>query len=104
MTETGIQGSQLLSGQQALSSLSNNGLCNIFFALIFAAATLLLSLPRTLDQLSWLGLLSVALITLSGMLAMIGAGVNPVPGRTISATVPTNFYQAFLAITNPVRK
>ncbi|KAJ7102194.1 amino acid transporter [Mycena belliarum] len=95
-------GSELLSGQQALSTLSNNSLCTIYLLVIFAAATLLVALPRTLDRVAWLGLLSVCLITLSGVVAMIGAGINPVPRRTISATVPTSFYQAFLAITNPV--
>jgi hypothetical protein len=65
-------------------------------------ATLALALPRTLDRLSWLGLASSLAITLSGILAMIGAGLNPTPGRTISATLPTNFFDAFVAITNPV--
>jgi len=74
----------------------------MWLALIFAVATLAVALPRTLDRLSWLGLLSVSLITLAGILAMIGAGINPVPNRTISATVPTSFFQAFVAITNPV--
>lgn len=33
---------------------------------------------------------------------MVGAGANPVPNRVIATTVPTNFVQAFLAITGPV--
>ncbi|KAJ7139857.1 transmembrane amino acid transporter protein-domain-containing protein [Mycena epipterygia] len=95
-------GSELLSGQQALSTLSNHGLCTIYLLLIFSVATLLVALPRTLDRVGWLGLFSVCLITLSGVVAMIGAGINPLPGRTLSVTISTNFYQAFLAITNPV--
>ncbi|KAK7693722.1 hypothetical protein QCA50_003294 [Cerrena zonata] len=95
-------GSELLSGQQALSTLSDNGLCAILLLLIFSVATLLLALPRTLGKLSWLGLISVASITLCGILAMAGAGANPVPERMLNATVPTNFPEAFLAITNPV--
>ncbi|KXN89839.1 N amino acid transport system protein [Leucoagaricus sp. SymC.cos] len=98
----GRQGSELLSGQQALSSLSDNGLCAMYFLLIFAAATLMIALPRTLDRLSWVGLFSVFLISLAGVLAMIAAGLNPTPDRILSATITTNFYQAFLAITNPV--
>lgn len=70
---------------------------------IFSVATFLLSVPRTLGGLNWLGLLSALFITLCGILAMVGAGANPVPGRVIVATVPTTFYQAFLAITGPVR-
>ncbi|KAM5534734.1 hypothetical protein V8D89_011598 [Ganoderma adspersum] len=96
-------GAVILSGQQALSVLSDNGLCASILLAIFAAATFVLSLPRTLAQLSWLGLLSAAFIGLCGLLAMIGAGANPVPGRIIVATVPTNFYEAFLAITGPLR-
>ncbi|KAK7463789.1 hypothetical protein VKT23_005728 [Stygiomarasmius scandens] len=95
-------GSELLSGQQALSTLSNSGLCAIDLLLIFAGASFLLSLPRTLGNISWLGLLSVALIFIAGIVGMAGAGANPVPGRSINATMSSNFYQAFVAITNPV--
>ncbi|KAL0950929.1 hypothetical protein HGRIS_007685 [Hohenbuehelia grisea] len=95
-------GSELLSGQQALSVLSDNGLCAIYLTLIFAVATLVVALPRTLDRLSSMGMFSALLITISGVVAMIGAGRNPTPGRVVNATIPTNFYQAFLAITNPV--
>ncbi|KAJ4486381.1 transmembrane amino acid transporter protein-domain-containing protein [Lentinula aciculospora] len=95
-------GGELISGQQALSTLSNQGLCDVFLVLIFAAATFLSSLPRTLGSLSWLGLFSTALIVISGTVGMVGAGANPIPGRVISATINNNFYEAFLAITNPV--
>ncbi|PIL27383.1 transporter [Ganoderma sinense ZZ0214-1] len=95
-------GAVILSGQQALSVLSDNGLCATILLAIFSAATFVLSLPRTLAHLSWLGLLSASFIALCGLLAMVGAGANPVPGRIVVTTVPTNFYQAFLAITGPV--
>ncbi|KIJ64852.1 hypothetical protein HYDPIDRAFT_89486 [Hydnomerulius pinastri MD-312] len=95
-------GSELLSSQQALSTLSNQGLCSTYLVLISAAVTLLISLPRTLDRLTWMGLVSVVVITLSGVVAMIGAGANPVPGRVLSVSMESNFYEAFLAVTNPV--
>jgi len=95
-------GSELLSGQQTLSLLSNNGLCATLLLLIFSAATLCISLPRTLGRLSWLGFISCALITLCGILGMIGAGIAPVEGRVLNATVTTSFYDAFLAVTSPV--
>ncbi|KAI0082189.1 amino acid transporter [Panus rudis PR-1116 ss-1] len=95
-------GSVVLSGQLALSVLSDSKLCAILLLLIFSAATFLLALPRTLGRLSWLAFFSVAAITLCGILAMIGAGANPVPGRTLKPTIPTTFFNAFLAITNPV--
>ena len=96
------QGSELLSGQLALSTLSDNGLCAVDLLLIFSAATFVLSLPRALGQMNWLGLVSTVAITLCGVLAMVGAGASPTSGRSLSATIPTTFYEAFLAITGPV--
>ncbi|KII93344.1 hypothetical protein PLICRDRAFT_100422 [Plicaturopsis crispa FD-325 SS-3] len=95
-------GSEMLSGAQALSTLSDQGLCSVYLTIIFAVAILVIALPRTLDRLSWLGVIASTLITISGILAMIGAGMNPTPNRVINATISTSFYQAFLAITNPV--
>ncbi|KZT74778.1 amino acid transporter [Daedalea quercina L-15889] len=95
-------GSEILSGQLALTTLSNNGLCAVDLLLIFSAVTFLLSLPRTLGQMNWLGFISTIAITLCGVLAMVGAGASPSPSRTLSATIPTTFYNAFLAVTGPV--
>ncbi|KAI0348690.1 amino acid transporter [Trametopsis cervina] len=95
-------GSVLLSGQQALSTLSDNGLCAVYLLLIFTVATLLATLPRTLAQVGWLGFLSVFLIGMCGLVTMIGAGANPVPGRIIQATASNSFFEAFLAVTGPV--
>lgn len=97
------KGSELLSGQQALTTLSNNGLCATILLVIFSVVTFMISIPRTLGRLSWLGLFSAIFITICGLLAMVGAGANPVPDRVVVATIPTNFYEAFLAITGPVR-
>ncbi|KAF9068012.1 transmembrane amino acid transporter protein-domain-containing protein [Rhodocollybia butyracea] len=95
-------GGELISGQQALSTLSNNGMCSVFLVLIFAAATFLSSLPRTLGSLSWLGLFSTALIVIAGIVGMAGASVNSVPSRVVQATASNTFFEAFLAVTNPV--
>ncbi|KAH7915339.1 transmembrane amino acid transporter protein-domain-containing protein [Hygrophoropsis aurantiaca] len=95
-------GSELLSGQLALSTLSNQGLCSMLLVGIFSLVTVVIALPRTLDRMSWMGLVSAVTIAISGVVAMIGAGLNPAPGRIIEATAPASFYEAFLAITNPV--
>ncbi|KAH7924890.1 hypothetical protein BV22DRAFT_1195616 [Leucogyrophana mollusca] len=95
-------GSELLSGQLALSTLSDQGLCSMLLVGIFALVTLLIALPRTLDRLSWMGVVSAVTITISGIVAMAAAGANPAPGRIITPTSTATFYEAFLAITNPV--
>ena len=97
-----VKGSEIISGQFAFAYLSDNGLCNIYLALIFSAACFVVAVPRTLDRLSWLGVLSAFAITLCGILAMVGAGANPTPRRVVQTTLPATFYGAFLAITNPV--
>lgn len=95
-------GSQMLSGQLALNTLSDNKLCLIAYTGIFAAPILLMSLPRTLDQLSWLSIAACASILMAGVVGIIAAGLHPVPGRSLDVVVSTNFYQAFVSITNPV--
>ncbi|KAG1885688.1 transmembrane amino acid transporter protein-domain-containing protein [Suillus subluteus] len=95
-------GAELLSSQQALSTLSNQGMCSMYLVIITGAVAFLISLPRTLDRLAWMGLLSAVVITLAGFVAMIGAGANPVPGRSLTVTASSNFFDAFLAVTNPV--
>ncbi|KAG2368224.1 transmembrane amino acid transporter protein-domain-containing protein [Suillus spraguei] len=95
-------GSEILSSQQALSTLSNQGMCSMYLVIIAGAVAFSISLPRTLDRLAWMGLFSAAAITLAGFFAMIGAGANPVPGRSLTVTASSNFFDAFLAVTNPV--
>lgn len=95
-------GGQLLAGQIAITSLSNGRICSLAGAGIYAAVTLVASFPRTLDRLSWISVPSVISITIAGIIGMIGAGLHPVEPRDISITVPTNFYMAFVSITNPV--
>ncbi|KAG1812299.1 transmembrane amino acid transporter protein-domain-containing protein [Suillus variegatus] len=95
-------GSGLLSSQQALSTLSNQGMCSMYLVIITGTVAFLISLPRTLDRLAWMGVLSAAVIAVAGFIAMIGAGVNPVPGRSLTVAASSNFFDAFLAVTNPV--
>jgi hypothetical protein len=95
-------GGQLLAGQIALANLSDNKLCSMLYTGIFAIPTLLCSFPRTLDGLSWISIPSVLSITIAGIVGMIGAGVHPEPGRTVSVAVSSSFYDAFFSITNPV--
>lgn len=66
--------------------------------------TFLASLPRTLGNLSWLGLFSTALILISGIVGMVGAGANPVQDRVVEVTMSGSFFEAFLSVTNPVSR
>jgi hypothetical protein len=95
-------GGQLLAGQIALASLSDNKLCLMLYTGIFAIPTFLASLPRTLDHLSWLSIPSVISILVAGIVGMIGAGLNPVEDRQVDIVRASDFTTAFISITNPV--
>ncbi|KAF9469307.1 transmembrane amino acid transporter [Collybia nuda] len=95
-------GGQLLAGQIALSVLSDQKLCLLLYTGIFAIPTLVFSLPRTLDRLSWLSVPSVISILVAGIVGMVAAGINPVPNRVIDVAVSSDFTTAFFSITNPV--
>ncbi|KAF4554979.1 Transmembrane amino acid transporter-like protein 1 [Elsinoe fawcettii] len=95
-------GGQLLAGQIALASLSDNRLCLMLYTGIFAVPTLLISFPRTFDSLSWISIPSVISISVAGIVGMIGAGLYPTPEREVRAAVSSDFYTAFFSITNPV--
>jgi len=95
-------GGQLLAGQIALASLSDNKLCPMLYTGIFCIPTVIISFPRTLDGLSWISIPSVLSITVAGIVGMVGAGLHPTPDRTVSIAVPSTFYDAFISITNPV--
>ena len=68
---------------------------------IFAIPTLICSLPRTLDRLSWLSTPSVISIIVAGIVGMIGAGIN-FPVADFSIAMKTDFVTAFISVTNPV--
>ena len=95
-------GSQLLAGQITLGVLSENKLCLMWYTGIFAIPTLLLSFPRTLDQLSWLCIPSCICILVAGLVGMGAAGANPAPDRHVDIARSASFYDAFVSITNPV--
>lgn len=99
-----LAGGQMLSGQIALAKLSENGLCNISFTGLFAAATFLCALPRTYDYLGWISMASVGSIVVAGIVGMIGAGLHPVEKaeREVVAARSSDFQTAFFSITNPV--
>ncbi|KIW15904.1 hypothetical protein PV08_05954 [Exophiala spinifera] len=95
-------GSQLLAGQITLGVLSENKLCLMLYTGIFAAATLVLSFPRTLDSLSWLCIPSCICILVAGIVGMGAAGGYPAPDRHVDVARSASFYDAFVSITNPV--
>ncbi|KAI1437466.1 transmembrane amino acid transporter [Xylaria sp. CBS 124048] len=95
-------GGQVLSGQLALTALSNDKLCTVAFAGIFAIAVTLASFPRTLDSLGFLSIVGSISIVVVVVIGMVGAGVAPIQPGEVQIAVASNFTSAFISITNPV--
>lgn len=95
-------GGQLLAGQISLAALSDNKLCLMLYTGIFAVPTLLFSLPRTFHGLSWISIGSVLSIFIAGIVGMAAAGISTNPERVVEVAATSDFYTAFVSITNPV--
>lgn len=95
-------GSQIVAGEAALGTLSDNKLCILAYGGILAGAMTLGSCFRTLDKLGWLSALGFLSIFVAGLLGMVGAGLYPVDGRIVDVAVGSDFTTAFASITNPV--
>lgn len=95
-------GSQILAGQLALSVLSNENLCTVAFAGIFAVAVTLASFPRTLDSLGFLSIVGGASIVVAGIVALAGAGAAPISLGDIEIAVASDFTSAFSESINSI--
>lgn len=90
-------GTQVFTGQLTLITLSGGTLCSWEFGLIFACFIFLLSLPRILQQLTWLSVVATGCILVAGVVGMIGAGITSSP-MSISVAKSASFDSAFLSV------
>ncbi|CEL08358.1 Putative Neutral amino acid permease [Aspergillus calidoustus] len=96
-----VMASHLLTFTVAMNTLTNHGTCSIVFGIVGMVVSFILCLPRTLEKMSWLSLVSFISILTAVIICMIGVGVTK-PGTKIEAVVDTNLYHGFTAVTNIV--
>ncbi|KAL3479013.1 transmembrane amino acid transporter protein-domain-containing protein [Aspergillus californicus] len=96
-----VMASHLLTFTVAMNTITNHGTCSIVFGVVGMVVSFILCLPRTLEKMSWLSLVSFISIFSAVMICMIGVGVAK-PGGKIEAVVDTNLYHGFTAVTNIV--
>lgn len=107
-----IMGLHTLTGSEILNTLSNHGTCSLVFSLVIMILSILLTLPRKLEQLTSLGIISAVSMFISIMLVMIFTGIQgPHPAVDnfkepvyITAFAPkgTGFVNGFSAFLNIV--
>ncbi|RJE23334.1 hypothetical protein PHISCL_04320 [Aspergillus sclerotialis] len=96
-----IMASHLLTFTVAMNSITSHGTCSIVFGVVGLVVSFICSLPRTLQNMSWLSYVSFISIFSAVMITMIAMGIQE-PGNVVQATVQTSLFQGFTAVTNIV--
>ncbi|KAM5438388.1 hypothetical protein MferCBS31731_004965 [Microsporum ferrugineum] len=96
-----IMGSHILTFIVMMNTLTEHGTCSIVFGVVGMIVSLLLALPRTLKNVSWLSISSFISILAAVFVTMIGIGIQH-PGKAVEITVKTDLYHGFLAVSNIV--
>ncbi|KAJ6178195.1 hypothetical protein N7519_008656 [Penicillium mononematosum] len=96
-----IMASHLLTFTVAMNTITNHGTCSIVFGIVGMIISFLCSLPRTLEKMSWLSIVSFASIMTSVIIVMIAVGITK-PGQDVVAVVDTNLFHGFSAVCNIV--
>ncbi|KAI0033224.1 transmembrane amino acid transporter protein-domain-containing protein [Vararia minispora EC-137] len=79
LNNTFIQALHCIVGAKLLNTLSNSAACTIAFSAVSAVACFVVSLPRTLSQLSVLGTFSAVTMGIAVLLAIIFSGIQDHP-------------------------
>ncbi|KAL4957858.1 transmembrane amino acid transporter protein-domain-containing protein [Aspergillus filifer] len=97
-----VMASHLLTFTVAMNTLTDHGTCSIVFGVVGMVVSFVLCLPRTLEKMSWLSLVSFISIFSAVMICMIGVGIEKPGIQNVVAVVDTDLYHGFTAVTNIV--
>ncbi|RPD66561.1 hypothetical protein L226DRAFT_479331 [Lentinus tigrinus ALCF2SS1-7] len=92
-------GSHVLTGLIAFDTVTAGASCSVVWAVVTAVVCFVLTIPRTLDGISYLSVASFISILTAVLITMIGVGVAGHTG-TVKVTSNLEFYKAFLAVTD----
>lgn len=95
-----VMGSHILTFSIMLNTVSMHGTCTIVFGVVGLIISLICTLPRTLLNVSYLAIVSFISIIAAVLITMIGVGIERPGSGHVDATVQSNLYEGFLAVTN----
>ncbi|XAO27182.1 hypothetical protein I312_106024 [Cryptococcus bacillisporus CA1280] len=72
----GLAASHALIGKQALSILSSNAICSVWYALIVCIASVLMSVSREFGKLSLMSFISISAILIASGITIIATGIQ----------------------------
>ncbi|KAI0672789.1 transmembrane amino acid transporter protein-domain-containing protein [Trametes maxima] len=96
---TFICGSHVLTGLIAFDTITAGASCSVVWAAVTAIICLVLTLPRTLNGISYMSVVSFISIISAVLITMIGVGVAGHKGG-VTAKADLSFAPAFLAVTD----
>ncbi|KAE9970424.1 hypothetical protein EG328_006290 [Venturia inaequalis] len=82
-------GFHVLTGAKILNTLSDHSLCTVIFSVIVTLMGIVMSLPRTLNHVSFMSMFSAACMGIAILLFLIFAGIEDAPGYGYNGTYPT---------------
>lgn len=94
-------GSHILTFSIMMNAVTSHGACTVLFAFVGLVISFLLTLPRTLKNVSYWSIASFISIGSAVLLTMIGVSISK-PGLGVVRFIPDGppFYKAFLAVAN----
>ncbi|KAJ5719860.1 Amino acid transporter transmembrane [Penicillium malachiteum] len=96
-----IMASHLLTFTVAMNTITDHGTCTIVFGIVGMVISFVCTIPRTLEKMSWLSIVSFISIFSAVIITMIALGIER-PGAGLTAITQTNLYNGFTAVTNIV--
>ncbi|KAI5468162.1 transmembrane amino acid transporter protein-domain-containing protein [Mariannaea sp. PMI_226] len=96
-----IMASHILTFTVALNTITGHGTCSIVFGIVGMIASCILSLPRTLTNMTWLSIISFGSIFIAVMISMVALGIQNQPG-IVQVTASTTLVNGFVSASNIV--
>ncbi|KAJ5595402.1 uncharacterized protein N7459_001610 [Penicillium hispanicum] len=97
-----IMGSHILTFSVMMNTITEHGTCTMVFTTVGFVICMVCSLPRTMKNMTYISCCSFVSILTAVLITMIGVGIQDHGYTTIKATVDTDLYRAFTAVTNIV--
>ncbi|KAB8070416.1 transmembrane amino acid transporter protein-domain-containing protein [Aspergillus leporis] len=94
-----LMGSHLLTFTVALNNISRHATCSIVFSIVGLVVSFICSLPRTLENISFLSFFSFLSIVAAVFITLVDVVITK-PGTGLEVTTETSFYRGFSAVSN----
>jgi hypothetical protein len=82
-------GFHVLTGAKILNTLSDHSLCTVVFSVIVTIMGIVMSVPRTLNHVSFMSMGSAACMGIAILLFLVFAGIEDAPGYGYGGDYPT---------------